>query len=75
MAKKFDYDKFIQSMKGWAYDAGGDDAEEVAADGCYDAARDMLKDNKEIAKHLKSLGVTDLVGRLADDLYSVALKK
>ncbi len=74
MAKKFNYDKMIKDMSGWALDYG-DEAESIAQDGAYEAAADMIRDNPEIAKYLKSLGVTDCQGRLADDIHSVALKE
>lgn len=72
MAKKFDYNAYIKGMSGWALDYD-DEAERIAEDGAYDAAKSIVEDEPQVTKYLKSIGVTDIIGRVADDLHSVAL--
>jgi hypothetical protein len=67
-----DYNKKIKSFSGWALDYD-DEADNVAKDGAYDVAKSLVEEDPWVATVLKKTGVTDVLGRIADDVYNVAL--
>ena len=73
-----EYHKYLEdNYRGWGDDvmADYDEDQGFVAEAAYDTAKCLLDDQPEVTKILKKAGVTDVLGRLADDLYSVAFEK
>ena len=67
------YKKYIAQMHEGLMDAAQDDPEMDPADIVYEVADSALSfddEGKKAAEYLKSQGVVDITGRLADDIYS-----
>lgn len=73
---KFNYQGWINKKAGWALDYG-DEAKRMAEEGAYEFGKGIVdcpdENGEKAIAYLKSCGVTDIAGRLTDDLYAVAL--